>query len=144
MMLVPHTCVNAAVGRLFKSPVAAFATGVIAHAALDLMPHKDISAHKAEGLLVATMLGIIGTSCGFRSAPFWCAMGGVLPDVEQVLPWTDPKRGRHRWFPTHNRKRHSLQIPGAPDYTVRLLTQSAASMTALMLAVYKCRPSGAS
>ena len=140
MMLVPHTCINAAMGRLFRKPAAAFAAGVIAHAALDLMPHKDIAAHKAEGLLVATMLGIIGTSCGFKSPPFWCAMGGVLPDVEQVLPWTDPKRGRHRWFPTHNKKVHSVRIPAAPDYKIRLLMQSVVSMTALMIAIYNCRP----
>ena len=70
---------------------------------LDLIPHKDVSAHKAEGLLVLIMLGLVGTSCGLKSPAFWCAMGGVLPDVEQVLPWTDPKRGHRRWFPTHNR-----------------------------------------
>lgn len=142
MMLVPHTCVNAAVGRLFKKPVTAFAAGVVSHALLDLIPHKDISAHKAEGMLVLVMLGLVGTSCGVNSPAFWCAIGGVLPDVEQVLPWTDPKRGRRRWFPTHNRRCHSLAIPGAPDYRVRLFTQSLVSATALMIATTRCRPGG--
>jgi len=140
MMLVPHACVNAAAGRLFKKPVTAFVVGVVGHALLDLVPHKDVSAHKAEGMLVLVMLGLVGTSCGLRSPAFWCAMGGVLPDVEQVLPWTDPKRGRHRWFPTHNRRRHSLPVPGAPDYQMRLMTQSVISLTALLLATCKCRP----
>ncbi len=140
MMLVPHTCVNAAAGRLFRKPVTAFAAGVIGHAVLDLIPHKDVSAHKAEGLLVFVMLGLVGTSCGLKSPAFWCAMGGVLPDVEQVLPWTDPQRGRHRWFPTHNRPFHSLKIPGAPDYLTPLLTQSLVSLAALLVATTKCRP----
>jgi hypothetical protein len=142
MMLVPHACVNAAAGRLFSKPVAAFAAGVVSHAILDLVPHKDVSAHKAEGLLVLIMLGLIGTSCGLKSPAFWCAMGGVLPDVEQVLPWTDPKRGRHRWFPTHNRPFHSLQVPWAPEYRVRLLAQTGVSMMALVAATYRCRPAG--
>jgi hypothetical protein len=140
MMLVPHACVNAAAGRLFRNPVTAFAVGVAAHALLDLVPHKDVSAHKAEGLLVLVMLGLVGSSCGVKSPAFWCAMGGVLPDVEQVLPWTDPKRGRHRWFPTHNRRYHSLQVPGAPEYRVPLMTQSVVSLATLLLATYKCRP----
>jgi hypothetical protein len=140
MMLVPHACVNAALGRLFHRPAAAFAAGVVSHAVLDLIPHKDISAHKAEGMLVLVMLGLVGTSCGLKSPAFWCAIGGVLPDVEQVLPWTDPRRGRRRWFPTHNRRFHSLRVPGSPEYRVRLLTQSAVSMTALLLATSRCRP----
>jgi len=140
MMLVPHACVNAAAGRLFKSPVAAFGVGVTSHAVLDLIPHKDVSAHKAEGLLVLTIMGIIATSCGLKSPAFWCAMGGVLPDVEQVLPWTDPKRGRHRWFPTHQRGFHSLKIPGSPEYRMRLMTQLVISMAALALGTARCRP----
>lgn len=139
MMLIPHACVNAATGRLFKSPVKALMTGIALHAVLDLVPHKDISAHKAEGAMVLLMLGLIGTSCGIKSPELWCAMGGVLPDVEQVLPWTDPKRGYKRWFITHRRPFHSLRIPGAEEYRVRLLTQSLVSLTALMLAVSFCR-----
>ncbi len=140
MMLVPHTGINAAVGRLFSSPFAAFAVGVAGHALLDLVPHKDISAHKAEGTMVFLMLGIIGSSCGWSSPAFWCAMGGVLPDVEQVLPWTDPKRGRRRYFPTHSRRMHSRPIPGAREYRTSLLLQSAISLAALMIATTKCRP----
>ena len=138
MMLVPHACLNAAAGRLIKKPLTAFGIGVAGHAALDLFPHKDVSAHKAEGLAVLLMLGLVGTSCGWSSPSFWCAMGGVIPDVEQVLPWTDPKRGRRRWFPTHTRPRHSRPLPGAPDYRAPLLTQSVISLAALMLAVTGC------
>lgn len=142
MMLVPHACVNAAAGSFFNRPTTAFAAGLAGHALLDLIPHKDVSAHKAEGLLVLIMLGLVSTSCGLKSPAFWCAMGGVLPDVEQVLPWTDPKRGRRRWFPTHNRRFHSLKIPGANEYRVRLLTQSAVSMAALLFVLSRCRPEG--
>ena len=139
MMLVPHTCLNAAAGRLMKSPVKALMAGVVLHAALDLVPHKDISAHKAEGAMVLVMLGIVGSSCGFTSPAFMCALGGVLPDTEHVLPWTDPKRGHHRWFPTHHRPFHSIGIPGAKEYRVRLLSQSLVSFTALMIAITRCR-----
>jgi len=142
MMLVPHACVSAAAGSLFKKPLSAFTAGLVGHALLDLIPHKDVSAHKAEGLLVLIMLGLVGSSCGISSPSFWCAMGGVLPDVEQVLPWTDPKRGHRRWFPTHNRSFHSLNIPGSPDFRVRLLTQSAVSMLALLFAMSRCQPEG--
>jgi hypothetical protein len=139
MMLVPHACLNAAAGRLIRKPLTAFAVGLAGHALLDLVPHKDVAAHKAEGLAVLIMLGLVGTSCGWSSPAFWCAMGGVVPDVEQVLPWTDPKRGRHRWFPTHRRPFHSLPIPGAPEYRVKLLAQSSVSLAALMLAITGCR-----
>ncbi|MHB0867268.1 MAG: hypothetical protein ACYC6B_06895 [Thermoleophilia bacterium] len=144
MMAIPHTCVNAAAGRLFDRPVTALAAGIAGHAILDLVPHKDVSAHAAEALMASLLLGIVGTSCGFRSAPFWCAVGGVLPDVEQVLPWTDPKRGRRRWFPTHSRRLHSWAIPGRRDYRVDLLTQGALSMAALMIAITRCRQRTAS
>ena len=138
MMLVPHACLNAAAGRLIRRPATAFAVGLAGHAVLDLVPHKDISAHKAEGLAVLLMLGLVGTSCGFASPSFWCAMGGVVPDVEQVLPWTDPKRGRRRWFPTHSRPFHSVPIPGHREFRAQLLPQAAVSMAALMLAITGC------
>jgi hypothetical protein len=139
-MLVPHTGINAAAGRFFRRPTTAFAAGVLGHALLDLVPHKDISAHKAEGAMVFLMLGLIGSSCGWSSPSFWCAMGGVLPDVEQVLPWTDPKRGRRRYFPTHSRRFHSLPLPGAPKYRTSLLLQSVVSMATLLMAISTCRP----
>lgn len=139
MMVIPHACTSALVGRFLKRPAAALAVGVLAHAALDLVPHKDVSAHKAEGLATAIMLGIVGASCGLRSAPFWCAVGGVLPDVEQVLPWTDPARGRHRWFPTHSPAFHSLPLPWARQWRVSLLAQAAVSMTALVISSTGCR-----
>ena len=138
-MLVPHTCLNAAIGSMFKKPAAAAITGVVTHAALDLLPHKDISAHKAEGATVLLLLGIVGSSCGWSSPAFWCAMGGVLPDVEQVLPWTDPRKGRRRYFPTHSPRRHSLQIPGAPNYRSSLLEQTIVSATSLAITLLQCR-----
>lgn len=141
MMLVPHACVNAAAGRLIKRPLTAFTIGVAAHALLDMTPHKDISAHKAEGLAVLLILGLVGSSCGWSSPPFWCAMGGVLPDVEQVLPWTDPKRGRHRWFPTHNPRFHSF---AANRWRAPLLLQSAVSLAALGAAVARCKKTSVS
>lgn len=139
-MLVPHTCLNAAFGTMFTKPLAAAAAGVLSHAALDILPHKDISAHKAEGAAVILLLGIVGSSCGWRSPAFWSAMGGVLPDVEQVLPWTDPKRGRRRYFPTHAAKMHSLQLPQAPKYRVNLLEQTLVSALSLAVVLFQCRP----
>lgn len=139
MMVIPHACVNAAVGRLFKNPASALAAGILGHAALDLLPHKDISAHKAEGLGTALVLGIIGSSCGIKSAPFWCAIGGVLPDVEQVLPWTDPAKGKRRWFPTHSQPFHSIPLPGAKKWRVSLLAQTAVSLGALIISTTRCR-----
>lgn len=139
MMLVPHTCVNAAAGLFFKRPLTAFAAGLAVHALLDLVPHKDISAHKAEGMAVGLLLGITGTSCGFTSPAFWCAVGGVLPDVEHVLPWTDPRRGKRRLFPTHYRRLHSLPLPPAPGWRISLLQQTAVSLGALALALGACK-----
>jgi len=139
-MLVPHTCLNAAVGSAFKKPLAAAVAGLAGHALLDLLPHKDISAHKAEGMAVLLLLGIVGSSCGWSSPAFWCAMGGVLPDVEQVLPWTDPKQGRRRYFPTHSPGLHSLQIPRAPRYRISLLEQTIVSGVSLAAVLLRCRP----
>jgi hypothetical protein len=120
-------------------PGTALGVGIASHALLDLLPHKDVSAHKAEGLMTAIVLGIVATSCGVRSAPFICAVGGILPDVEQVLPWTDPRRGNHRWFPTHSRGFHSLPLPGARSWRVSLLVQASASMSALLISIARCR-----
>lgn len=139
MMLVPHACVNAAAGLFFKKPLTAFAAGIAAHALLDLVPHKDVSAHRAEGMAVGLLLGITSTSCGFSSPAFWCAMGGVLPDVEHVLPWAQPERGRRRFFPTHNRHFHSLSLPAAPKWRVSLLQQTAVSLGALALILTACK-----
>lgn len=139
-MLVPHTCLNAAIGNLFRKPAAAAVAGLAGHALLDLLPHKDISAHKAEGAAVALLLGIVGSSCGWSSPAFWCAIGGVLPDVEQALPWTDPRRGRRRYFPTHRPGLHSLQLPQAPKYRVSLLEQTVVSAVSLAVVMFKCRP----
>jgi hypothetical protein len=139
-MLVPHTGINAAAGRLFRSPLTAFAAGLAGHAMLDMVPHKDISAHKAEGFMVLLMLGLVGSSCGWSSPSFMCALGGVIPDMEHVMPWSDPERGGRRYFPTHSRHLHSLKLPGAPRYRTSLMLQSAVSMAALSLAIFRCRP----
>lgn len=139
-MLVPHTCLNAAAGSMFKKPVAAVIAGLAGHALLDLLPHKDISAHKAEGVTVLLLLGIVGSSCGWSSPALWCAVGGVLPDVEHVLPWTDPRRGRRRLFPTHRPMLHSLQLPQAPKYRVSLLEQAVVSAVSLTVVLFQCRP----
>jgi len=83
-----HVAAGAAIGISLKKPATAFALGLLSHIVLDAVPHHDekslAGALTIGGLSVFIAL-YIGTRCGLKSPAFWGAIGGGLPDVENVL-----------------------------------------------------------
>ncbi len=100
-----HAAIGAALGRSVKSPVLAFALGVFSHFVGDVVPHHDMGA--TETPLVFATLARIGQQHGWKSAQFWGAIGGTIPDLEHIP--AELRRDPHRMkpmaeklFPTHN------------------------------------------
>jgi hypothetical protein len=93
-----HALVGAALGSLTRHRATAAGLGVAAHAVCDLIPHRDLSV-PTEVALLAAALGGVGATCGVRSTEFAGALGGALPDLENVVPpsW----QGGRKWFPSH-------------------------------------------
>jgi len=92
-----HAFIGAALGKLLKSKKPAFLAGVVTHFFADLLPHRDLSI-ETEVALVSGALAAIGTSQGWNSPAFWGAVGGVIPDVENLISQT---RGGRNLFPSH-------------------------------------------
>lgn len=112
-----HALVGAVVGALVGSPIPAAVCGMASHALLDLVPHDDPERLgpvflDAAAALAVLALGILAGSPGFVGG----ALGGVLPDVENV-PDLVVKRWRPtmRWpkvFPSHWHE-HQAPAPSA-------------------------------
>jgi hypothetical protein len=98
MVTAVHALVGGALGSVTRSRAGAAALGVAAHAACDSIPHRDLSVPIEVALAVAA-LGTIGLVAGRRSTEFWGAVGGVVPDLENLVPAS--YRGGHKWFPSH-------------------------------------------
>ncbi len=98
-----HALAGGLIGALIGRPLPAFLAGVVTHAALDVLPHRDeedppllhLVADACGALAVlalAVLIGNIGMAAG--------AIGGVLPDIEN-LPDVLFKRKVRKIFPTH-------------------------------------------
>ncbi len=121
-----HACIGAFVGALSGSPGKALAVGVVSHAICDIIPHSE--APRALDLVLAgAALGGIAAGFGARSAEFWGAAGGVLPDVEHGLVVAGLMKEQHCVFPTH-----SGALPHGRNGG--FLWQAVAAATALTLA----------
>lgn len=98
-----HALAGGLIGALIGPPLPAFLGGIVVHAALDVVPHRDEKdpplLHLAVDALavltmltVAVMTGNVGIAAG--------GIGGVLPDIENV-PDLLFKRKYHKVFPSH-------------------------------------------
>jgi hypothetical protein len=95
-----HVAVGAALGAVAPHPAAALALGVVAHVPADLITHRDFG--RVAELLMAVAALILYTWLGdFRLAVIMGAVGGALPDVENLFVG---KRGKAppRFFPAHS------------------------------------------
>jgi hypothetical protein len=88
VVITPHAVAGAAVARPLSSPPLALVAGMATHLALDRIPHRDYSL-RAIALLSAdaTVAAVLthrlsrGDAAVMRAG----AIGGILPDVAQVL-----------------------------------------------------------
>lgn len=81
-----HIGVGALAGRELEGPVTAFLAGFISHGVMDIAPHGEINDEGFEMYSTLVGIGILAAKFGFGSPIVWGAIGGVLPDVEHVLP----------------------------------------------------------
>lgn len=101
MTVLTHMAVGGAVGTLVGGTGAAFGTGVLSHVPLDVIPHYDFPNVWVElGLAVAFLGSMLALGLGVTPA-FWGALGGVLPDLENLLWRVGVIPGRLKVFPGH-------------------------------------------
>jgi hypothetical protein len=99
MSVYGHVAIGAAVGTMASNPLAALALGAAAHIPADLVSHRDLGRGvelfmAAAALILYTWLG------GFALATALGAVGGALPDVENLI--RPRRRGAVKmYFPTH-------------------------------------------
>ena len=134
MITASHLLVGGAVGSLTDQPVLALALGVGSHALLDMIPHFDFRDYRRDVALGAVVgVGTIAAAVirgGVHRGFLWGMIGGVLPDVENLvwqMGFMDEKR---RVFPTHRRGwlRH-----GAPRGPGNLVTQGFIGILSLLV-----------
>jgi hypothetical protein len=88
----PHLTVGAALGMRVRSPLGAFALGVVSHAVLDLVPHFNYTGWRpvSPALVVDVVVAACTALLIARIAPRpWGAVAGTagaaLPEVERVV-----------------------------------------------------------
>jgi hypothetical protein len=134
VILAVHIPAGALAGRWARSGPAAFGWGVLSHAALDLVPHKDPFGERAEIGMTAAMLALVATLTHLDARTLAGAVGGALPDLEHLMPWV--RRGGRTVFPTHHASgRLHGSLPTRMELgTAAQLTIAAALMVRLVLA----------
>lgn len=100
MLGVVHACVGAGVGSLLRGRWGAFAAGLVSHAVIDALPHKDCSPW-VDVPLTAGTLGAVALLRGVDSPEFWGALGAITPDAEHALVLTGAIGAEDEVFPTH-------------------------------------------
>jgi hypothetical protein len=138
VILAVHVPAGALAGRWAGSGTAAFGWGVLSHAALDLVPHKDPFGERAEIGMTATMLALVAALTRADARSLAGAVGGSLPDLEHLMPWVR-HRGRavvptHAWARLHGSLPTRLELGGGAQLAM------AAALTA-WLAVLASRRS---
>jgi hypothetical protein len=102
--VLAHMAVGGALGSLVDGRAAPFALGLGSHILLDVIPHYEFEKIWIEAAIVAGVLGtMIATGHG-GTGVFWGALGGVLPDIENLLWKQGILPGRWKVFPGHNRR----------------------------------------
>jgi hypothetical protein len=96
--------VGGALGSLVDGRAAPFALGLGSHILLDVIPHYEFEKMWVEAAIAAGVLGLLLALGYGGSAVFWGALGGVLPDIENLLWKQGVLPGRWKVFPGHNRR----------------------------------------
>lgn len=115
MIQLAHVASGALAGRTRGGILDALLAGVAAHGAMDLVPHGEVHDDAFEAATAAAGVLAIAARHGFASPVTWGAIGGVLPDLEHVLPrGIRPARAlfpTHRWAALHGWETKPLALP---------------------------------
>lgn len=104
MTVLAHMAVGGAIGSLVDGRAVPFALGLGSHVALDVIPHYEFDKLWAEAGIVIGVLGAMVALGYGGTAVFWGAVGGVVPDIENLLWRQGIIPGRWKMFPGHNRR----------------------------------------
>jgi len=101
MKATTHALVGGLSGALAGRPAQAFAAGVVSHALLDVLPHRDDDRplHLIAdgcGVLVVLALAAVAGNIGMIAG----VLGGVIPDLENVPDFLFKRKVR-KFFPSH-------------------------------------------
>lgn len=102
MTTASHAAAGALMGALLGNPAWAFGGGLVSHAIMDVVPHYDLPRWEVDAVLtVALSAGFIALAGG-DAAVVWGVVGGVLPDLENLVMKLGWIRSDQRVFPTHD------------------------------------------
>jgi hypothetical protein len=94
-----HVASGAAIGAVARSRRAAVGLGLLAHAAGDRIPHRDIASRQFELRSGAALLVLVALRRGLLDPATLGAAAAAAPDVEHVLRL--PRPGGRKLFPSH-------------------------------------------
>jgi hypothetical protein len=122
MIQLAHIATGALAGRGRRGVLDALLAGVAAHGAMDLIPHGEVHDDQFEAVTAIGGVLAVAARHGATSPITWGAIGGVLPDLEHVLP----RRIRpstaifptHRWSRLHGWEHKPLAIPAWAQATL--------------------------
>jgi hypothetical protein len=148
MLFTPHFITAGVVGEYIGNPFLAFLVGVVIHFLLDSIPHYDTTDKgRMTVRQYALAIGDIIFCFSFvlfvlRVAPnenpsfWWGGLGGVLPDIFDVVPWWN-KRFRRSWIGKQVHPFHERIQPPQPHWLPGLATQLVVLAIVLILHVVK-------
>lgn len=115
MIQLAHVATGALAGRGRRGVLDALIAGAAAHGTMDLIPHGEVHDDAFEAATAIAGVLAIAARHGVASPVTWGAIGGVLPDLEHVLPRRiRPSRAvfpTHRWGILHGWETKPLAIP---------------------------------
>jgi hypothetical protein len=137
MVITPHVCVGAALGRGRRSLLVAAGLGLASHYLLDAIPHRDYSLDGVPGaaklVLDATLAGAALVLVRADRTMVVGALASLVPDVLAVS-------GRHGVpTPAHDRLHEALHAERIPGPALGWLPQVA--LAAALVASLRHRPS---
>jgi len=96
-----HMAVGAAVGSFVGGRGAAFTLGLLSHIPLDVIPHSEYEKTWLEVTVVAVAFGAMLVAGMGHTTAFWGAVGGAVPDVENLFWRMGLLPARRKMFPGH-------------------------------------------
>jgi hypothetical protein len=99
MIVSLHVASGAAIGAAVRSRRAAVGLGLLAHAAGDRIPHRDIASRRFELRSGAALLLLVALRRGLLDPATLGGAAAAAPDLEHVLRL--PRPGGRKLFPSH-------------------------------------------
>jgi len=99
MIVSLHVASGAAIGAAVRSRGAAVGLGLVAHAAGDRIPHRDIASRRFELRSGVALLLLVALRRGLLDPATLGGAAAAAPDVEHVLRL--PRPGGRKLFPSH-------------------------------------------